>query len=36
VIQRLFGTGLGLVALAAIDPEHAEVIDRQQAHRGRA
>jgi signal transduction histidine kinase len=31
VIQRLFGTGLGLVALAAIDPEHAEVIDRHVA-----
>jgi len=31
VIQRLFGTGLGLVALAAIDPEHAETIDRHVA-----
>ena len=31
VIQRLFGTGLGLVALAAIDPEHAEVIERHIA-----
>ncbi len=31
VIQRLFGTGLGLVALAAIDPEHAEAIDRHVA-----
>jgi signal transduction histidine kinase len=31
VIQRLFGTGLGLVALAAIDLEHAEVIDRHVA-----
>lgn len=31
VIQRLFGTGLGLVALAAIDPEHADVIDRHVA-----
>jgi signal transduction histidine kinase len=31
VIQRLFGTGLGLVALAAIDPEHAATIDRHVA-----
>ena len=31
VIQRLFGTGLGLVALAAIDPDHAEVIERHIA-----
>jgi signal transduction histidine kinase len=31
VIQRLFGTGLGLVALAAIDPEHAEAIERHVA-----
>lgn len=31
VIQRLFGTGLGLVALAAVDSEHADVIDRHAA-----
>ncbi|MGV8909664.1 MAG: sensor histidine kinase [Propionicimonas sp.] len=31
VIQRLFGTGLGLVALAAIDPEHAEALERHIA-----
>ena len=31
VIQRLFGTGLGLVALAAVDPEHAEALERHIA-----
>jgi len=31
VIQRLFGTGLGLVALAAIDPEHADALERHIA-----
>lgn len=31
VIQRLFGTGLGLQTLAAIDPAHAEALDAHVA-----